>query len=348
MAISSIEKLNQHLDDSISHKINIVLNIAGLLRQKLSAKHPFLLTLNAINQLVDQNYRFKGLVLGSRSFQVDGVMSSPHFQGFLKEHPYMRITIPIKLDEVDNGDVKALLGPFSLLNNPLLYPQTLDINIVLTCPLARLLQADEDFLGTLSSLSKHFNNHQRRPIFSFNVDYNDCKLFEEFSDKIVSSLETSLGQDVEFVIQFLPEQMTGAQGGLIVRLQNLKDFLNDYISNENYKGLLLPIGEKDYHFFQVLYLNYSDEHLYISPFIYRPLNECDEGLRIKTIGPRSIIDKVDTLMRSQYLYSLKTHDCSDCSNLNSCVGKNVLSIMELKEIKECPFPSKVLNLLELM
>lgn len=96
--------------------------------------------------------------------------------------------------------------------------------------------------------------------------------------------------------------------------------------------------------------NWHDGHLYISPMVYERIVSFHEMLKIPMNKTEDFCVEVtedfeEQVLINQYHRSPEKPDCKDCQYLGSCIERNILTFMDMHEIKNCIIAKKAVDAL---
>lgn len=96
--------------------------------------------------------------------------------------------------------------------------------------------------------------------------------------------------------------------------------------------------------------NWHDGHLYISPMVYERIVSFHDMLKIPMSETEDFCVKItedfeEQVLVNQYHRSTDKSDCKDCQYLGSCIERNILTFMDMHEIKNCIIAKKAVDAL---
>ena len=174
--------------------------------------------------------------------------------------------------------------------------------------------------------------------FVINVHYDP--LIAENYPELIQIAKEKFNTTIEFLPSFF---RTGSDKFITSHLAQWDVFLREVVTDETYKDTMLTIADKNHNGFNTIVTNYRRGKLYISPFIYEQILYEYPDLAVNGFSAQDVFDKNQELLAKQFQYAPRTNECQDCGYLSTCIGRNVLSFMEIKGIKDCIYPKDVLD-----
>lgn len=300
--------------------------------------------LTIARDLSEKGYRFREVILSPTDiFSCENaieVLKDPKFQELMRIHPKTRITTTAMFE---NMDTARFLEIFDVLDNPDYFKPDMILEFLVPMNVQKMLANDvaylEDHRRALDFLK---NNTPKIVDWSFVVNVHHDQDFIDNFDLLTEIAKN----DFNTIIEFLPSFFRTGKGYLIAEhLVTWKAFLEKAVTEDNYRNVMLTIADKYHNAINTLVLNYRKGDLYISPFIYEQIVHSHPSLKVQGHTADAAIDRFQVSLGEQYEYAAtRTVECSDCQYLNTCVGRNVISFMEMNELTECIYPKKVLNL----
>lgn len=293
--------------------------------------------------LADQGYRFREVILSPTDiFSCDNaldILKDPAFHALMRIHPKTRITTTAMFE---NMDTARFLEIFEVLDNPEFFKPDMILEFLVPINAKKMLAGDVQYLEE-HRRALHFlkNNTPKIVDWSFvvNVHYD-----EEFINNF-DELTRIAKEDFDTVIEFLPSFFRTGKNHLIQEhLKTWKEFLRAAVTDDNFKNIMLTIADKHHNSFNTLVLNYRKSELFISPFIYEQIVHGHPALKVEPLTAEAAVERFQESLGEQYLYAAETTtECGSCSYLNTCVGRNVISFMEMNGLKNCIYPKEVLD-----
>lgn len=266
------------------------------------------------------------------------ILEDETFQQLLRIHPKTRITTTAMFHKVDWEQWDAV---FAVLDDPSKYKPDMIIELLVPLDIDLLLSGDDQYYSDFSK-ALYYLKHETPKIvdWSFVVNvHHDNQMIAQYDEvtKIVK-------EQFDTVIEFLPSFFrTGNDKLITAHLQTWKEFLQATITPDNYQDMMLTIADPDHNAVNTIVVNYKKNKMSISPFIYEQI-VFDYPSMETGITATEVMDTVARLTKEQFEYVTKTTECSSCPYLTTCVGRNVLSFMEAKDITKCIYPKDILNM----
>lgn len=293
--------------------------------------------------LSNSGLRFRELIISptdifsaTNSFEL---LNDPNFQKLLTLNDKTRITTTAMFE---NTDIETIESVFKILDGPG-YRSDMILELLIPMNIPKVLNRDSKYYEHHKNAIDFIKSSTSKVVdWSFVINVYDHDLINQNFEEITQIVK----QEFDGVIEFLPSFFrTGNNDRIIEHLDTWKTFLRDTVNTENYKDIMLTIADLNHNAMNTLVLNYKKGDLYISPFIYEQIILNTDSMKISTgIESQNIFDKNSELIINQYSYVDKTTDCRDCQYLSTCVGRNVLSFMEEKDITECIYPRDILGI----
>jgi hypothetical protein len=269
---------------------------------------------------------------GSNLQHISKLLDDQEFKSILTLDDRVTLVLDLAIDQLTLEELRAFSShkTLSLAKNV-----DLSIRFDHITPLNFLDKSDK--LKCLSELSN------KADVFCmFKIDQ-----IKEFSDKITElnkHLETLFKTKVEFLIRFFEDTNQSFSD----QLEDIKNELQGLITKQNYKNFLLPLGDNNLQLFGKIRVLVNNSEISIHPVVYEPINLYHQSFLLGIDELNLIPDRVNSLNLKQLKYAARTKQCADCKNMNSCVSKNVLNIMEIHSFTQCIFPKKVLEMMNLI
>lgn len=299
--------------------------------------------LEIAQDLSAKGYRFREVILSPTDiFSCDNaleILKDPAFQALMRIHPKTRITTTAMFE---NMDTARFLEIFDVLDNPEYFAREMILEFLVPMNVQKMLAGDlqylEDHHRALNFLK---NNTPKLVDWSFVVNVHHDQDFISNFDVLTEIARTRFDTIIEFLPSFF---RTGKDHLIASHLQTWKDFLSEAVTDENYTNVMLTIADKTHNAQNTLVLNYRKNNLYISPFIYEQIVHQHPQLKVEPQTADAAIARFDETQIEQYQYAVeKTKECGSCHYLNTCVGRNVISFLEMNNLTECIYPKDVLD-----
>lgn len=294
-------------------------------------------------ELSEQGYRFREVILSPTDiFSCDNaleILNDPAFHALMRIHPKTRITSTAMFE---NMDTQRFLEIFDVLDNRDFFKEDMIIEFLVPMNVQKMLAGDVQYLEDHQRALNFLKNHTPKIVdWSFVVNVHHDQDFIDNFDRLTQIAR----DDFDTVIEFLPSFFRTGKNHLIAdHLETWKQFLQNTINDDNYMNAMLTIADKHHNSFNTLVLNYRKNELYISPFIYEQIVHSHPKLKVEPLTATAAVERYQDSLGEQYLYAAtKTKECGTCPYLNTCVGRNVISFMEMNNLKNCIYPKDVLD-----
>lgn len=299
--------------------------------------------LEIAQDLSAKGYRFREVILSPTDiFSCDNaldILKDPAFHALMRIHPKTRITTTAMFE---NMDTARFLEIFDVLDNPDYFAPEMILEFLVPMNVQKMLANDLQYLEDHHRALNFLKHHTPKLVdWSFVVNvHHDQDFISNFD------LLTDIAREkFDTIIEFLPSFFRTGKDHLIAdSLETWKNFLSEAVTDENYTKVMLTIADKHHNAQNTLVLNYRKNQLYISPFIYEQIVHQHEHLQVRPLTADAAIQRFDDSQIEQYHYAVeKTKECGSCHYLNTCVGRNVISFMDMNNLTNCIYPKEVLD-----
>lgn len=299
--------------------------------------------LELAQDLDSKGYRFREVILSPTDiFSCDNaleILKDPAFHALMRIHPKTRITTTAMFENLDTA---RFLEIFDVLDNPEYFKPDMILEFLVPMNVQKMLANDVQYLEDHQRALTFLKNHTPKIVdWSFVVNvHHDQDFIDNFDE-----LTRIAREDFDTIIEFLPSFFRTGKDHLIAdHLETWKQFLSKAVTDDNYTEVMLTIADKHHNAQNTLVLNYRKNKLYISPFIYEQIVHSHPQLAVEELTAEAAIKRFDDSQVEQYQYAAaKTDECGSCQYLNTCVGRNVISFMEMNNLSKCIYPKEVLN-----
>ena len=290
----------------------------------------------------EQGLRFREVIISPTDlFSAENaldVLNDPSFQQLMRIHEKTRITSTAMFEDMDWDKFEAI---FEVLDSDA-YKSNMILEFLVPMNVEKLLSGDLFYFDQFNRVLTYFKSCTPKEIdWSFVVNVHQDQLLQDNFDEVTRIAKEQFGTIIEFLPSFF---RTGNDTKIEQHLKVWDDFLTSTITEDNYQDIALTIADKNHNSFNTLVLNYSKGSIHISPFIYEQIISDAADLAVPGFAPETVMDKYVELIAKQYAYTDKTTECTSCDYMTACVGRNVLSFMEDREIVDCVYPKGVLDL----
>lgn len=299
--------------------------------------------LQIARDLSEKGYRFREVILSPTDiFSCDNaleILQDPDFHELMRIHPKTRITTTAMFE---NMDTARFLEIFDVLDNREFFKEDMILEFLVPMNVQKMLAGDLQYLEDHNRALTFLKNHTPKIVdWSFVVNvHHDQDFISNFD------LLTEIARDkFDTIIEFLPSFFRTGKDHLISdSLETWKSFLQEAVTEENYRNVMLTIADKYHNAQNTLVLNYRKNNLFISPFIYEQIVHQHELLQVSPLTADAAIQRFDETQVEQYQYAVEhTNECGSCNYLNTCVGRNVISFMQMNNLSTCLYPKDVLD-----
>jgi len=293
--------------------------------------------------LTEKGLRFREVIISPTDIfsasNTDEILLNKDFQAMLKLNDKTRITTTAMFYNTPMSDIERV---FALLDNPAFFRPNMIMEFLVPMEADKVLNHDEDYFEQNIIAIDFFKTQTTKIVdWSFVVNiHHDQVLVDNFEkiSKIVCD-------EYDGIIEFLPSFFRTGNTDLIEKhLGEWKEFLSASVNADNYKDLMITIADMHHNSFNTIVMNYRRGELYLSPFIYEQILMTHTDLHIENPTAESVFAKIQEQTVAQYHYAEITDECQTCEYFTTCVGRNVLSFMEAKDIQHCIYPKDVLSL----
>jgi len=299
--------------------------------------------LDLAKSMSDKGLRFREVILSptdifSASNSLE-VLTDPRFHKLMNIHPKTRITTTAMFEDMDWD---KWLAVWEVLDNEEFFRSNMIMEFLVPINPEKILNGDPVYLEQFKRALAFMETQTPKEVdwsFVLNVHYDP--LIAENYDELTRIAKEDFNTTIEFLPSFF---RTGNDIFITKYLQQWREFLSDVIHADNYQNIMLTIADKNHNGFNTVVINYRRGKLFISPFIYEQILYEYGDLQVEGFDADSVIAKNSELITKQYAYASGTSECASCEYLSTCVGRNVLSFMEVKNITDCIYPKDILNL----
>lgn len=298
--------------------------------------------LELAQDLDSKGYRFREVILSPTDiFSCDNaleILKDPAFHALMRIHPKTRITTTAMFENLDTA---RFLEIFDVLDNPEYFKPDMILEFLVPMNVQKMLAGDVQYLEDHQRALNFLKNHTPKIVdWSFVVNVHHDQDFIDNFDKLTQIAR----EEFDTIIEFLPSFFRTGKDHLIAdHLETWKQFLSKAVTDENYRDVMLTIADKQHNAQNTLVLNYRKNKLFISPFIYEQIVHSHPILAVEELTADAAIQRFDDSQVEQYQYASKTDECGSCQYLNTCVGRNVISFLEMNKLSKCIYPKEVLN-----
>ena len=298
--------------------------------------------LNLARQMDSKGLRFREVIISptdifSATNGLD-ILTDKNFQRLLQIHPKTRITTTAMFDQLD-WDI--WLKVWDVLDNERNYRKDMIMEFLVPMNPEKLLARDPDYYQDFKHALGFMAHETPKEVdWSFVINVHYDPLIAENYDELTRIAREDFNTTIEFLPSFF---RTGSDMFIRDHLSQWRTFLREVINDDNFTNTMLTIADKNHNGFNTVVTNYRRGKLYISPFIYEQILYQYPELEVDGFTADDVIEKNARLVLDQYEYAPKTTECYTCGYLSTCVGRNVLSFMEVKGIKDCIYPKDVLD-----
>jgi hypothetical protein len=287
--------------------------------------------------LTTKGLRFRELILGPTDIfsakNTIEILKNKKFQKLLTLNTKTRITASCIFDQINK---QRFIEIFEILDNPKYYRAEMILEFLVPLHTKKMLDKDDQYFNDNKWALDYFKTQTPKIIdWSYVININNNQLLKENYDQIVKTIKTEFGTILEFNPGFF---RTNNRQLADKKLSYWKSFLQHVLAGKSKENFCLTNIDKHHNTANTICLNFVDHGVYFSPFIYEQIIDQSDEFKITSLTAASIIERHEHLQISGFKYATKTKDCESCTSLTSCVGRNVLNYMEIKNYSECLFP----------
>lgn len=286
-----------------------------------------------------QGLRFRELILAPTDFfsakNTKEVLNHPTFQKLLSLNTKTRITASCIFDGINQEEFESI---FRILDNPKLFRKDMILEFLVPLNTKKMLAEDDAYIKDNKWVLDFFQRNTPKVIdWSYVINIHNNELLKENYLKVVEKIKLEFNT----ILEFNPGFFRSHNNVLISKnLTYWKGFLQDILERNDHRDIYLTNIDKHHNTANTICLNFYEEGVYLSPFIYEQIIDTHENFKVQSLSASEIIERHVELQTQSFAYAEKTQECSDCEYLTACVGRNVLNYMENNQITECLFPQK--------
>lgn len=266
------------------------------------------------------------------------MLEDKRFQRLLKIHPKTRITTTAMFEDLDWDKWMAV---WNVLDNENYFRSDMIMEFLVPMNPEKILSRDPVYYAQFKKALDYMKYETPKEVdwsFVINVQYDP--MIAENYDELTRIAREEFNTTIEFLPSFF---RTGSDKFITDHLAQWKQFLEEVITDDNFTDTMLTIADKNHNSLNTIVMNYRRGALYVSPFIYEQILYEYPHLKVDGFAARDVFIKGHELLIEQFKYAPQTTECQSCAYLGTCVGRNVLSFMEIKGIKDCIYPKSVLD-----
>jgi hypothetical protein len=301
--------------------------------------------LNLAQQMNERGLRFREVILSPTDIfsatNSEEILSDPLFHELMRVHPKTRITTTAMFENLDWERFERI---FAILDNPEFFKPDMILEFLVPININKVLLRDPEYVSQFKRVLDYFENETPKEVdwsFVVNVHYDPVLL--NTYDKLTEIVK----EEYNTIIEFLPSFFRSKNDTLLTNmLDTWKEFVTKVVTTDTLQDITLTIADKNHNGFNTIVTNYKKGSLYISPFVYEQILFEYPEMKVDGFTAEDVLNKNQELIAKQFNYATETTECSGCAYAATCVGRNVLSLMEVKDIKDCVFPKDVLDMFE--
>lgn len=267
------------------------------------------------------------------------ILQDPRFHTLMNIQSKTRITTTAMFENLDWDNWLAV---WEVLDNEDYFRSDMIMEFLVPINPEKVLSRDPEYFAQFKKALDFMKYETPKEVdWSFVINVHYDPLIAQNYDEITKIAREEFNTTIEFLPSFF---RTGSDKYIENHLNEWKTFLREVVGDHNLSEIMLTIADKNHNSFNTIVTNYRRGKLYISPFIYEQILYEYPELEVDGFTADSLIRKTQELTTDQYKYMKHTTECSTCDYASTCVGRNVLSFMEIKGIKDCIFPKDVLDM----
>jgi hypothetical protein len=248
-------------------------------------------------------------------------------------------TLEIKLlpSDLDNGTLEPTLeGIKSNVQSHL----NLNVCFLIRFDIENFLEFPDLFYKPIEKLTKICDQENDLKLtFTLEYPYQESQIFLDNYDQIFSLLNSKIQRHFEI-------RLMSVKCSPSIQVEYFKNFYDDFPSSK-FDKLTVSIGEQNKTSFTKKYFLLSNKKLSLLAHHFYPIIDHYQELSIDPITQSNILKKINDSQSSQFVLANSIECCSSCNNLNNCVGKNSLYLMNRLEQTKCLYSEKLLKELKL-
>ena len=298
--------------------------------------------LNLAHEMDEAGLRFREVILSptdlfSATNSLD-ILRDKRFQKLLQVHPKTRITTTAMFENLDWDN---WLEVWEVLDNPNNYRDDMIMEFLVPMNPEKILNGDTWYYEQFQRALDYMRYETPKEVdWSFVINVHYDPLIAAHYPELTQIARDKFNTTIEFLPSFF---RTGSDKFITSHLAQWDLFLKEVVTDETFKNTMLTIADKNHNGFNTIVTNYRRGKLYISPFIYEQILYEYPELEVNGFRATDVFEKNLELLTEQFHYAQRTTECQSCEYLPTCVGRNVLSFMEIKGIKDCIYPKEVLD-----
>lgn len=293
--------------------------------------------LTVATNLSRKGLRFRELVLGPTdifsAINTIDVLTHPKFQKLLTLHEKTRITATCVFDNLNKERFEQI---FSILDNQDLYREEMILEFLVPLHTKKMLDKDQKYFDENKWALDFFKNKTPKVIdWSYVININNNDLLKDNYDNVVKTIKTEFNTILEFNPGFF---RTNNRALIDKNLGYWKGFLQQILQGKDVSNYCLTNLDRFHNTANTICLNFIEGGVYFSPFIYEQIVDLSDDFKLESLDGQAVISKHESLQVEGFNYACQTQQCQDCPALTSCVGRNVLNYMKVKNQTGCLFP----------
>ena len=299
--------------------------------------------LTLAQDLTAKGLRFREVIISPTDIfsasNTEEILLNKDFQEMLRLNDKTRITTTAMFY---NTKLETIKNVFDILDNPDFFRSDMIMEFLVPMEPEKVLNGDEDYFAQNMEAINFFKTSTTKIVdWSFVVNVHYDQVLVDYFDTITKIVKDKYDGIIEFLPSFF---RTGNTTLIVNHLKQWKEFLSANVTIDNYKELMVTIADMHHNSVNTIVMNYRKGELYLSPFIYEQILMTHADLLIENPSAETVFAKIQEQTVAQYHYAEITDECQMCEYFSTCVGRNVLSFMESKDIQHCIYPKDVLDL----
>lgn len=299
--------------------------------------------LKIAEELTAKGMRFREVILSPTDiFSADNVTAlllDTRFQQLLRLHDKTRITTTAVLSDVPWDKVEEV---FAILDNTEYYREDMILEFLSPMEPAKVLARDPEYIASFDRILEFFKNGTPKVVdWSFVINIHYDPLYWGNVDEITQYAKEDYGTIIEFLPSFF---RTGKEDLILPSLRQWNELVSVAVTESNHSNIMMTIADKYHNAMNTIVMNYKQDKLFISPFMYEQIVVDNPFYQVHEINADAVLAKVNEMVIQQYGYVDKTESCSTCCHRETCIGRNVISFMEERNLTECVFPKNIIEL----
>ncbi len=305
------------------------------------------IVLDAASKFLNEGYDFNEVILGPTDFFVANntidIISNPKFVNLFVS-PRIFLTIVSTLQTNDHEILKRI----DIINEN--FDSKTCIELLIIFDLEKALSNDQEYIEFMKHKLNLLQNINGPVEYAFQINIQDTSGMDNFKlSYLTKFVREEFGTIFEFNPSFMRSKNPEVLAETLKRWNEMLRSNSKAVKENNEEEYLFTMRNRNHGSFSEITYNFKNGFFYTCPFIYENVFDKSDSFKINPTRQDGFYELNDFLVhrhktdRDQFTYSNKTEECSNCVNLTSCVGKQILHYMENNNIKSCLLPKDVMD-----